>query len=494
MKNFLKGTTILMAGDLLTKIISVLYLIPLVRINDQITILMANLLIPFSFFMVFSTLGINIILSNELVKSPENQRKTLINVGLILFFLTVIGSIIMFFISPYIMNNIELNEVYARALVIGSRALIVGVILFSITSYLRAIMLSYGDYTIISITYITEQLIRVGIIIAGCYYTLVLNSYDVSVVVYIITFAIIISIFSTFVIYLIYFFKKKHHKKFQEGRYEFSYKYIKYLLYSAIVLFSASIYITFFDMIDLLFFNKQMINHGYAISQINEFKNEYFTLSFKIIMVPITISAAFIQVMIKQVGESMENKKEINMIIFIVSLYTIFMTGGIMATGQDVYLLFYGKASTGIIIVQSLIIPAYILKNVISGYLLTNRCNYFSVFYSTIVILVSKVVFDILFFNVFQIYGYVLSSLLALALGTYVLINRNRDLFVDGKYNIKRNTILFIKAIVLFVLTIKLSQFIVVDKLLLSILVEGILFIIMFIIFYFKDVKSILKK
>ncbi len=494
MKGFLKGTTILMAGDLLTKVISVLYLIPLVRINEQITILMANLLIPFGFFIVFSTLGINVILSNELVKSPENEKKTLINVGIILFFLTAVGSLIMLLITPFIMNSIELNEVYARALIIGSRILIIGVILFSITSYLRSIMIAYGDYTIISITYITEQLIRVGIIIAGCYYTLVLNNYDVSVVVYIITFAIIISIFSTFIIYMIYFIKKRYYKKFQKGTYTFSSKYIKYLLYSAIVLFSTGIYITLFDMIDLLFLNKQMINHGYNIAQINEFKNEYFTLSLKIIMVPITISSAFVQVMIKQVGESIDNKKEINMIIFIVSIYSIFMAGAIMATGKDVYLLFYGEVSTGIILIQSLIIPAYILKNVISGYLLTNDGNYFSIFYSTFVILVTKIVLDILFFNIFSIYGYVLSSLVALIIGTFILLNKNKNLFIDGKENLKKNSILFAKGILVFLIAIKLDLYINFDKLFIDIIIEGILFICIFIVLYFKDLKSIVGK
>ncbi len=494
MKGFIKGTTILMFGDLITKVISVLYLIPLVRINDQITILMANLLIPFSFFVVFSTLGINIILSNELVKSAKNEKKVLVNVGIILFFLTVVGTLTMFFITPFIMNSIELNEVYARALIIGSRFLIIGVILFNITAYLRSIMVTYGDYTIISLTYITEQLIRVGIIIFGCYYTLILKDFDVSVVVYIITFAIIVSIFSTFVIYLIYFFKKSYYKKFQEGSYEFSSKYIKYLLYSTIVLFSAGIYITLFDMVDLLFFNKQMINHGYTISQINEFKNEYFTLSFKIIMVPITISAAFIQVMIKQVGESMENKKEINMIIFIVSLYTIFMTGAIMATGKDVYMLFYGKASTGIILIQSLIIPAYILKNVISGYILTNEGDYKSIFYSTFTILMSKITLDILLFNIFGVYGYILSSLVALIIGTFILVNKNKNLFIDGKENLKKNFILFVKGILIFLIAIKLDLYINFDKIFIDIMIEGILFICIFIVLYFKDLKSIVGK
>ncbi len=494
MKGFIKGTTILMAGDLITKVISVLYLIPLVRINEQITILMANLLIPFSFFMVFSTLGINVILSNELVKSPENERNTLINGGIILLTLTSIGILVMFLMAPVIMNSIELNQVYSQALTVGARFLTIGVVLFSITAYLRVIMLSYGDYSIISITYITEQLIRVGIIIFGCYYTLVLNNFDVSVVVYIITLAIIVSIFSTFIVYIIYFIKKGYYKKFLTGAYEFSSKHIKYLLYSAVVLFSAGIYITLFDMIDILLLNKQMINHGYDIAQINAFKNEYFTLSFKIIMVPITISAAFVQVMIKQVGESMDSKKEINMIIFIVSLYTIFMTGAIMATGKDVYMFFYGEASTGIILIQSLIIPAYILKNIISGYILTNEGSYASIFYSTISILITKIVLDILFFNVFAIYGYVLSSLIALAIGTTILLNKNKNLFIDGKENIKKNLILFLKAVALFLIAIKADSFINFDKIFVDIVIEGILFIGIFVIFYYKDLKSVVKR
>ena len=51
MKSFIKGSSILMIGDLLTKFLSVIYLIPLLRFDPLIGRLNANLLIPFGFLI-----------------------------------------------------------------------------------------------------------------------------------------------------------------------------------------------------------------------------------------------------------------------------------------------------------------------------------------------------------------------------------------------------------------------------------------------------------
>ncbi len=496
MKNFIKGSSILMIGDLLTKVISVLYLIPLVRIDEQITVLMTNLLVPFGFFVVFSTIGINLILTNELVKAKndDDTKKVLIDVGIILLIVTIMGSVIMLLVSPGLMHKIELNETYAIALTRGAQILAIGVILFSITAYIRSILMAYGDYKIISITYITEQIIKVGIIIWGAYYFLVQNSFDVVVIVYVITFSIIISMITTLVAYLYHFIKHRYYLKFTRGNYQFAFKRIKILLISTAILFAGGVYVTVFDLIDLLLSNTQLLNHGYSIQYIDTFKSEYFTLSMKIVMVPITISSAFIQVMVKQVGESKDNKQEINKIIYFVSIYSLFMLGSIMLMGPNVYEMLYGQLSLGIITIQALMIPMYILKNVIGGYVVTNDGKHSSILISTLIILILKVILDVLLFNVFGIFAYTLSSIISLIVGIIMLIKMNPHIFSNTKMEAFKNLYLYIKIIAVVLVTLLMMSVTNIQSLFFNIIVQGVLFMILFTALYMKDIKKSFSK
>ncbi len=496
MNKFIKGSSILMIGDLLTKIISVLYLIPLTRIDNTIILLMTNLLVPFGFFVVFSTIGINIVLTNELVKAKdlESEKKILLNVGVILTILTIVGALLMLLASNWLMHTIEANQQYANTLTKGSRILTIGVLLFSLTSYLRAILLSLGHYKIISITFITEQILKVSIILIGSYYFFVLNNYNIVNVVYLIVFGILVSMISTLLAYIYHFLKIKYFSQFKGIKYKFSNKHAKYLIASSLILFAGGIYLTLFDQIDLLLLNKQMLNIGIEQKVIDNVKSEYFTLSMKIVMVPITISASFITVMIKHIGESKDNKKEFNNIIYIVSIFSIFMMSAIILMGRDGYQFLYSEKSYGIITLQAIIIPIYITKNVIGGYVITNKGKYKSIIYSTVVIIILKIILDLILFNYFKYYAYILASSISLIIGTAMLILMNKNLFINIKKTFTTNLTLYIKGIIL----ILVSAFIYVllphiNNLFLMLIVQFIIFIILFTVIYLKKIKSLIK-
>lgn len=495
MKNFIKKSTILMIGDIATKIISVLYLIPLVRLNETIILLMTNLLVPFGTFIVLSTLGVNVILTNELVKAKDDiaKRNVVLSIGILLSIITVISIFIMYLITPLVMKTIEGNPQYVEALVIGSRILIFGIILFSITSYLRSILFAYGDYNIISITYVSEQLIRVGLILVGVYYTIIKNKNDVTVVIKVFVVAVLFSMLTTLFVFLYHFFKRNYYKLFFQGKYQFKLYKLKYFLGASLVLFIGGIYMSLFDLIDLLLLNKQMTIAGYSLQVIEQIKVEYFTMSLKIVMIPILISNSFINIMIKQIGEANKGKKEINNILFVVSLYSIFSFVGIMLLGQNVYQLFYGEVGTKTIIFQSLIIPVYIIKNIIQGYIITNHGKAKSIFISTGVILSLKIILDILLFSLLGIYGYILATILSLISGLIVLVLMNKELFYDFKNQVWQNIKLFIKAIALIlvnvVIFLALPNTINIFVLL---ILQSIIFVLSYALIYLIDIKRLL--
>ncbi len=506
MKKFIQGSSILIIGDLLTKIISILYVIPLARIDEGVIVLMTNLLIPFGFFVVFSTLGINLIMSNELVRatSDDERKGVLLNVGLIIGVCTILGMLIMFMFSPLIMKSVESNSRYIPHLISGARWLTLGILLFSITSYLRSIFIAYGGYKIVSFTFISEQLVKVGIILIGAYVSIVVLEKSTVSIVNIIVISILLSMLSTLVAYLYYFFKNGYQELFIRGSFKFESKKIKFLLMSALVLFIGGIYITFFDFIDLIFLNNQLLNLEASNLDIDIIKNEYFVYSFKVVMVPISISAAFIQVMIKQIGESENKSREINKIIFIVSLYSILAIYFLMLTGNNVHDLLFGEnkindefvklKNLGLIAVQSLIIPVYITKNVIGGYIITNNGKPSSIMYSTGAIIVLKIVLDFILFQVFSIYGYIFASVISLLIGIAILIVMNKELFTRVPENLIGNAWLYIKALIMVGVTVFVFSFI---KLpfgnFVQIIVKSIFILFIFSLVYYNNIKILLK-
>ncbi len=506
MKKFIQGSSILIIGDLLTKIISILYVIPLAKIDEGVIVLMTNLLIPFGFFVVFSTIGINLIMSNELVHatSDDERKGVLVNVGLIIGFCTVIGMLIMFLFSPLIMKSVESNTKYIPHLVSGARWLTIGILLFSITSYLRSIFIAYGGYKIVSFTFISEQLVKVGIILIGAYVSIVVLENKTVSIVSIIVISILLSMLSTLIAYMYYFFKNNYQELFIKGNFKFESKKIKFLIMSALVLFIGGIYITFFDFIDLIFLNNQLLNLGASIQDIDIIKNEYFVYSFKVVMVPISISAAFIQVMIKQIGESESKSKEINKIVFVISLYSILAIYFLMLTGNNVHDLLFGKnkingdfvkfKELGLIAVQSLIIPFYITKNVIGGYIITNKGKASSIIYSTVVIIALKIMLDFILFYVFSIYGYIFASVISLFAGIAILIIMNKKLFIKVPENLIGNVWLYIKALIMIGVTVFTFNFIELPfGNFIQIIVKSIFVLLVFGLVYYNNIKTLLK-
>lgn len=436
MKKFIKSTSILMIGDFLTKIISVLYLVPLKQIDNKIVLLMTNLLIPFGFFIVLTTMGVNIVLTSELVKAKNKKKikSILLSSASLMAILVFISCALMTIFAPNIMGAIELNTDYVQVLVYACYVLNIGIVLFAINAYIRAIFTATGDYKIISITYISEQLIRVGIMLIASYYMFVIHDFNIIYSIHILVVSMIVSILSTSVIFLYYFLKKKYFEYFK-GEYEIQSSLLRILLISSVIFFISGLYASLFDQIDLLFISNNLLDKGFSMIDIESIKTEYFTYSLKIVMIPITISTAFISVMIKHIEDEKTSKsKEIKKIILVALLYSFIMLLGIFIFGDLGYFILYREGTT-ILKIQALIIPFYIIKNIISGYIITNNGKKLSVVFSSIIIIATKIILDILLFNKFLYYGYIYASIAALFLGILVLVLWNWNLFSDKEKN-----------------------------------------------------------
>ncbi len=500
MKNFLKGSAVLMTGDLITKVISVLYLIPLIRYDSLIGRLNANLLIPFGIILVLTTMGINIILVNEFSKyknDPDDLKTSVYSSLSLLLITTIIATSIMFFFTEWIVGmTTSLNSPYFEVLVLGTKILSIGVVLFSINTFLRAILLALGNYKIVSVSYFLEQIIRISLLLTGSYFYIFIGENPVTAYVPILSISILISMVITTVFYTTVIIKNKIHLLIKKGKYKFSLEKYQYLLSASIVLFSASLFASIFDQIDLIMM-KNMFEHLHLPEQeITEIQTEYFSTSLKLVMIPITVSVAFITVMISHLQNVNFKSKieEFNKILDVGIIFGLISTSGLFFVGPILHELMYGFEATIIFQVQTFIIVFYIIRNLIGTYIVTNEGSGASIHLSTFIIVVTKVAFNYMFFSLFGIPGFSLASILAISISILILVSMNKKLFVLTNSEMKLKIHISIKYILSFGSSFLVLFFLynLIGNLIIQVVVGTVITTLLFGVFLHKEIKLLL--
>ncbi len=493
MKNFLKGSSVLALGDLITKLLSIIYLIPLQHIDAGIPAIMAMLLIPFSFAIIFTTLGINVILNVEFLKyyqkDADKLKQVLVAGIVILSFFSFITIVAMYGGAELLMQSVVgpdyLTNDYYPYLVTGTKILSLGTVLYAIAVYLRSLLTAFGEYKIISLSYVTEQILKIGLILIGTYYSVVVLNLPVGFSAIVVAVGIVISMATTPLLYLWKLQKGGYLKIFNEGKHSLDLKIYKRILWTSIIFFSSSIYISAFDQIDLMLL-PHLVNPG----DLQNVQSEYLTLSMKFVMIPIQLSAAFISVMIREIQvEGRDKKDDINKILTIVMIYAIVMMLGVYSAGPEAYQLMYGAPIYGTIIFQSLIIPFYITRNIISGYVVTNDGKVASILISAVVIIGLKAVLDVAFYEIFGLAGLTYASITAIIVSLMILLLPNYKMFIFTKKVIIEKMSLIIKAILLMVVMYLVNQFIdgVTAMIFLRMLIKGLIVCILSAIAFYPD-------
>ncbi len=493
MKNFLKGSSVLALGDLITKLLSIIYLIPLQRIDDGIPAIMAMLLIPFSFAIIFTTLGINVILNVEFLKyykKDSDKLKQVLVAGIVILaffsFVTILG---MYGGAEMLMRSVvgpdyATNPNYPY-LVTGTKILAFGTVLYAIAVYLRSLLTAFGEYKIISLSYVTEQILKIALILIGTYYIVGVKEMPVGMSAIVISLGIVISMATTPILYFWKLKKENYLTIFNEGEHSIDLKIYKRILFASIIFFASSIYISAFDQIDLM-----LLPHLVDPNQLQAIQGEYLTLSMKFVMIPIQLSAAFISVMVREIQVEGRNKEEdMNNIITIVMVYAIVMMVGVYSAGPEAYQLMYGSPLYGTIVFQSLIIPFYITRNIISGYVVTNEGKVASIITSAVVIIGLKAVLDVFYFNLVGLAGLTYASVTAIIISLLILVIPNRKMFIMNKHVFVEKTGLIIKAIVLMVVVTMTNVFIdgLIDSAMLKMVIKGLIVCLLSVVAFYPN-------
>ena len=496
MKNLIKNSSLLMLGELVTKFLSVLYLIPLIRINKDIGVLNAIVTIPFGLFVIFGTLGLNILLTSYIAKYKFEKDKLtscVYSTLIILLVTSLISSVLLFVFAEEITIKMISDLKYLPELIVATKILAIGVLLYAITAFQRAIISAYELFDKVSFSYVFEQVIKVILIIVPTIMLIEHQKHNVGDYAIILSLAIIISMILTFIYYIYIMYQQNIFRIITEGQFKFDVQLTKNLLIGSIVILAASLYASCYEMIDITMLENYFKTQYIDIEISNLIKGIYFTNSWKIIFIPISIAGGIITVMMTKVSESIENNiQEFDLILTISLFFGIISMLMIFLCGENAYHILYGSFSQHIIIMQAFLVPLYIIRNVIGTYVVSNDGSNKSVIYSLIIMIILKIIFNLILLNLLGICGLIVSSIMAIIISIIILFYYNQNLFkFNSSFNKFRLEIIIKAIIILFIFM--LINYLYKDISLLNFIIKIIFGIIIIIIGYYNNIKFMLK-
>lgn len=469
MKNkFIKSSFILLIGEIFTKLIGIIYLIPLYKISPDLGTIMANLFVPYGFILIFAAIGINNIMASEVTKYYKKNEKRLklsLHNGLSFVIISgIIATVFLFFGAELLVDFISPKDPYKEQLVDGMKILSLAVVLFAITNYMRAVLMGFGKFKIVSLSYFSEQVIRIILILIGVYYFYIVKQLGLESTIYVFAYATVISILSTLILFLYSFSKLKYTKYFLSTKYFFSKKKLLFITISGLIFFINGLYITAFDQIDILMMFPFLDGKGLDLNKIMDIKGIYFNWSLKLIMIPIGLSTAFVSAMIQNYHTSKNPKADVLKILKLVYMYSLISTSVFIIFGTQVYTLIYANDSLGINIlkVQAILIGFYVMRTMISVYLVIAGRK-LKVFKNSILLLILKPIFNLLLIfllgNLLGIYTFVLSSALSILVATIILIAQNKSLFVTPEIKISDFRTVTFKVTLIIIISVLIEKF-----------------------------------
>lgn len=507
-KNFLKASSILFIGEFLTRFIGFIYLKPLNSIDSSIGFISGIIMQPYSFFLVFAMLGLTNVLTIKLSESynqPELYKKNFINGGLYILITSLLVTLILFIFAPSLITHTsgDISSILNLSPLINSlKILAFSIIFYAFNMLLKSTFFSQSKYTIVSITYVTEQLIKVGLLLFGCYLLLVKYNFNVEISAYVLSLSTLISIISTTAIMLIYGIKTKtfEHLKIN-SKYKFNIKPIYTLFILGAVYFFNGLFVTGFMQIDIFTISSDLQSLGISNTDALAIIGDYTTWSWKLISLVLSLGSVFITVMVKHLSERKDKtSSEFNYILNILLIYSLLATVFFLTAGKSFYYWFYANStpmSIFILFSQSLLIPFYLLRIQMSVYAITkNRKK--SIITSTILLFLLKIILNPICFHFFFILGYIISSIIAISISSLLLIHLNKKLFSFTRKEIFYKLILCGKLFITFISTLIISSVIFYifhitkDSNFIKLIIQSLVLLTTFAVVLHKDIRKML--
>lgn len=395
--SFMEGSFIATLGIIICKVIGLVYVIPFyAMISNSGAALYSYAYSIYAVFLSLSTSGIPIAMSKlvseynslEYYYTKERVFKlgNLFIIALGLFFF-----IFLFFTAPsiasFILGNATggntVEDVTLVIRVVSSALLIVPSL-----SVIKGYYQGHKFITPPSISNILEQLIRVMIILVGCFITLNVMHKKESIAISISVFAATIGALIAF-LYL-YMKRKKNLKDFHtddkitRNEAKFTTKYLfKQILFLSIPFIIVDVLKSSYNLVDTLTVVRTLTDLGYPSDVAETAFSVIGTWGSKLSMIIISISMGISTSLIPNIASDFIQKKEIplnhkvNQAIQTLLFFTIPMTFGIFLLARPVWIIFYGYNAISIEVFRVFIIQSitFSLMTILINILQTTNKN-----------------------------------------------------------------------------------------------------------------------
>lgn len=399
-----KGAIIITISILLSRFLSLFFIFPFSRIVGKDGLALYSIsYVPFVFFLDLTTLGIPLALAKETSKYLANNKNPygLIKGSLLIVSILSIMSILVINLIARKYLNIILPNQNIEDECLGIRIISISLLFTPLTFLLRGIFQGYKKLKIIAISQVFEQIIRVSLILLGCYIVMKYNK-DYKLAVYMALIATSVSSLLTS-LFLFIFYKRMKLERIRGI-------FIKKILFSSIPFLILGISLNLYQLIDSIFYVRGLLKIG-----IENAKYFYGIYSFeinKLIMIPISISIGYATSILPNLATRNDNMiskalYQLFLIVFPIFLYTYIK-------GDRIYSIFFNSNDGGAMLKGYSVMIILLSFNQITSSIMQGINKGKTLCMGIIISILLKFVLTYPLILMFNIYGSLASSFISL--------------------------------------------------------------------------------
>ncbi|MBD8004625.1 putative polysaccharide biosynthesis protein [Bacillus norwichensis] len=379
----IKGAMILTLGSVLSKILGLLYVIPLNTLlgKDGVS-LYAYAYVPYTIFMSIATAGIPLAVSKIIAKyNSVGQYSVSQRIFKLSFKIMLITGVLSFFVmfatAPFLaeFGSFGKKGLSKEDLTTVIRAVSFALILVPAMSIIRGFFQGHEDMKPTAVSQVVEQIVRIIFLLSGAFVVLIIFEGKLVTAVSLATFAATIGAIASMIILVIYLNKQipflKQLADKDQNKMESSMADIqKEIFLSSIPFVVVGIAMPLFQFVDNLTFSRAMASIGLD----DIVKSAFGILNFntqKLVVIPMTLATAFSMSLIPALTSSYASGNmekfcyELDKAFQIVLFITIPAVIGISILAGPIYTVFYGSNPLGTEIL-AIYAPAAILFAIFS--------------------------------------------------------------------------------------------------------------------------------
>ncbi|WP_374720415.1 putative polysaccharide biosynthesis protein [Parageobacillus toebii] len=356
----LRGTFILTAGVMISRILGLIYVIPFYHlVGEEGGALYGYGYVPYQIFISLATGGLPLAVSKFVSKynALEEYRVgyVLFRSGLRLMIVTGIVSCVVLYtmapwLAPFVIDErANVNSIHDVVTVI--RAVSFALIIVPVMSLIRGFFQGHESMGPTALSQVVEQIVRIVFLLAGCYVVLRILDGSLVMAVSVATFAAFVGALGGLAILIWYWWKRKKYLddllERDRGQVTLSLKemYKELFLYAAPFVF-VGLAMPLYQLIDQFTFNHAMASIG--LGKISERAYSIFNMwAQKIVLIPVTLATSFSLTLIPTITKAYVERdrkslrKYLNQTFQVVMFLTLPAVVGMALLAEPVYAAFY---------------------------------------------------------------------------------------------------------------------------------------------------------